>query len=82
MSNYWIGDSVGRVLGPLTLQSLRELVSSGRLKAVTRASRDGERQHAVDPECGKRERDCAVQRQQDRIAFGEKRRIRRGGREQ
>ncbi|EPX65183.1 hypothetical protein D187_000608 [Cystobacter fuscus DSM 2262] len=42
MSNYWIGDSVGRVLGPLTLQSLRELVSSGRLKAVTRASRDGE----------------------------------------
>ena len=42
MSNYWIGDSVGRVLGPLTLQSLRELMSSGRLKAVTRASRDGE----------------------------------------
>ena len=42
MSNYWIGDSVGRVLGPLTLDSLRSLVSSGRLKAVTRASRDGE----------------------------------------
>ncbi len=41
MSNYWIGDSVGRVLGPLTLDSLRELVRSGRLKAVTRASRDG-----------------------------------------
>lgn len=41
MSNYWIGDSLGRVLGPLTLQSLRELVGSGRLKAVTRASRDG-----------------------------------------
>lgn len=40
-SNYWIGDSVGRVLGPLTLQSLRELIGSGRLKAVVRASRDG-----------------------------------------
>lgn len=39
--NYWIGDSIGRVLGPLTLQSLRELIGSGRLKAVTRASRDG-----------------------------------------
>lgn len=41
MTNYWIGDSVGRVLGPLTLNSLRELISSGKLKAVTRASRDG-----------------------------------------
>ncbi|WP_233261407.1 TIGR02266 family protein [Vitiosangium sp. GDMCC 1.1324] len=41
MSNYWIGDSIGRVLGPLTLQSLRDLIGSGRLKAVTRASRDG-----------------------------------------
>ncbi|WP_239470437.1 TIGR02266 family protein [Archangium violaceum] len=41
MSNYWIGDSIGRVLGPLTLQALRELIGSGRLKAVTRASRDG-----------------------------------------
>jgi len=29
------------VLGPLTLQSLRELIGSGRLKAVVRASRDG-----------------------------------------
>ncbi|MGZ3457329.1 MAG: TIGR02266 family protein [Archangium sp.] len=41
MSNYWIGDSVGRVLGPLSLQALRELIGSGRLKAVIRASRDG-----------------------------------------
>ena len=38
---YWIGDAAGRVLGPLTLEALRELVGSGRLKAVTRASRDG-----------------------------------------
>src|SRR4051812_15697984 len=40
-NNYWIGDSVGRVLGPLTLQALRDLVGSGRLKAVIKASRDG-----------------------------------------
>jgi uncharacterized protein (TIGR02266 family) len=41
MANYWIGDAAGRVLGPLTLQALRDLIGSGRLKAVTRASRDG-----------------------------------------
>ncbi|HZI09674.1 MAG TPA: TIGR02266 family protein [Myxococcus sp.] len=29
------------MLGPLTLQALRDLIGSGRLKAVTRASRDG-----------------------------------------
>jgi len=41
MSNYWIGDTAGRVLGPLTLQALRDLIGSGRLKKVNRASRDG-----------------------------------------
>jgi uncharacterized protein (TIGR02266 family) len=41
MSNYWIGDAAGRVLGPLTLQALRDLIGSGRLKKVNRASRDG-----------------------------------------
>jgi uncharacterized protein (TIGR02266 family) len=41
MSNYWIGDASGRVLGPLTLQALRDLIGSGRLKKVNRASRDG-----------------------------------------
>jgi uncharacterized protein (TIGR02266 family) len=40
-SSYWIGDEAGRVLGPLTLQALRELIGSGRMKKVTRASRDG-----------------------------------------
>ncbi|HEX8434748.1 TIGR02266 family protein [Archangium sp.] len=29
------------MLGPLTLQALRDLIGTGRLKAVTRASRDG-----------------------------------------
>jgi uncharacterized protein (TIGR02266 family) len=41
MANYWIGDSAGRVLGPLNLQALRDLIGSGRLKKVNRASRDG-----------------------------------------
>ena len=41
MSNYWIGDAAGRVLGPLTLQALRDLIGSGRMKKVNRASRDG-----------------------------------------
>ncbi|WP_366823847.1 J domain-containing protein, partial [Myxococcus xanthus] len=38
---YWVADHLGRVLGPLALQALRELISSGRLKAAVRASRDG-----------------------------------------
>ncbi|HET9450061.1 MAG TPA: PilZ domain-containing protein [Aggregicoccus sp.] len=38
---YWIGDSTGRVLGPLSLQALRDLVASGRLRGASRASRDG-----------------------------------------
>ncbi len=41
MTNYWIGDDMGRVLGPMPLAALRDLIGSGRLKAVTRASRDG-----------------------------------------
>jgi uncharacterized protein (TIGR02266 family) len=41
VANYWVGDTVGRVLGPLTLQALRELVSAGRLRNAVRASRDG-----------------------------------------
>lgn len=41
MANYWVGDTVGRVLGPLTLQALRELVGAGRLRNAVRASRDG-----------------------------------------
>ncbi|MBN1206517.1 MAG: TIGR02266 family protein [Myxococcaceae bacterium] len=40
-NSYWIGDTAGRVLGPLSLQALRDLIGSGRLKAVNRASRDG-----------------------------------------
>ncbi|WP_244227743.1 hypothetical protein [Corallococcus aberystwythensis] len=38
---YWVGDSLGRVLGPLQLQAFRELIASGRLKTAVRASRDG-----------------------------------------
>ena len=39
---FWIGDATGRVLGPLSLQALRDLVASGRLRGASRASRDGE----------------------------------------
>ncbi|WP_239989077.1 TIGR02266 family protein [Corallococcus macrosporus] len=39
--SYWVADNLGRVLGPLALQALRELIASGRLKAAVRASRDG-----------------------------------------
>jgi uncharacterized protein (TIGR02266 family) len=48
VSNYWIGDAAGRVLGPLSLQALRELLGSGRLKAATRASRDGRTWEPLD----------------------------------
>ncbi len=41
MANFWVSDSVGRVLGPLTLQALRELVGAGRLRNAVKASRDG-----------------------------------------
>ncbi|HMK74460.1 MAG TPA: PilZ domain-containing protein [Myxococcaceae bacterium] len=42
-SSYWIGDAEGRVLGPVALDVLQDLVSSGRLQDVTRASADGRR---------------------------------------
>jgi len=42
-SSYWIGDAEGRVLGPVTLDVVQELVSTGRLQDVTRASSDGQR---------------------------------------
>ena len=42
-SSYWIGDSEGRVLGPVTLDVVQELVNTGRLQDVTRASSDGQR---------------------------------------
>ncbi|QSQ13291.1 TIGR02266 family protein [Myxococcus landrumensis] len=44
---YWVADNLGRVLGPLALQALRELIASGRLKAAVRASRDGTQWVAV-----------------------------------
>ncbi len=38
---YWVADAQGRVLGPTQLQTLRELVGSGRLQEISRVSRDG-----------------------------------------
>lgn len=41
MSDYWISDAQGRVLGPVGLEVLRHLVMAGRLRDLTEASRDG-----------------------------------------
>lgn len=41
MSDYWISDAQGRVLGPVGLEVLRHLVMAGRLRDLTAASRDG-----------------------------------------
>ena len=42
MAEYWIGDSEGRVLGPVSLDVVQDLVNTGRLTQITRASRDGQ----------------------------------------
>jgi PilZ domain. len=41
MSEYWIGDAEGRVLGPVSLDVVQDLVNTGRLIEITRVSRDG-----------------------------------------
>ena len=41
MAPLWISDAVGRVLGPVPEGALRELVTTGRLKSISSASRDG-----------------------------------------
>jgi uncharacterized protein (TIGR02266 family) len=42
MAEYWIGDADGRVLGPVSLDVVQDLVNTGRLTQITRASRDGQ----------------------------------------
>ena len=42
MSDYWISDAQNRVLGPVGLEVIGHLVRAGRLKNLTRASRDGQ----------------------------------------
>jgi hypothetical protein len=41
MPEYWIGDVEGRVLGPVSLDVVQDLVNTGRLTEITRVSRDG-----------------------------------------
>lgn len=41
MPDVWIRDEVGRVLGPIGVEVLRDLISAGRLAAIQAASRDG-----------------------------------------
>lgn len=48
MANYWICDSANRILGPLGLGTLRELVASGRVRELSKVSRDGSRWQTLD----------------------------------
>ena len=48
MGNYWICDASNRILGPLALESLRELVATGRVAEITQASRDGARWQPIN----------------------------------
>jgi uncharacterized protein (TIGR02266 family) len=41
MPEYWIGDAEGRVLGPVSLDVVQDLVNTGRVTEITRVSRDG-----------------------------------------
>ena len=41
-SRYWICDSGGRILGPLAIETLRQLLASGRVKDVVRVRKDSE----------------------------------------
>ncbi len=41
MAEFWIADAAGRVLGPVGLTVLEDLTTTGRLKDLVRASRDG-----------------------------------------
>ena len=41
MSNYWVGDRAGRILGPVGLEVLQDLIRSGRLLGLDKVSRDG-----------------------------------------
>ena len=41
MPEYWVGDAEGRVLGPVSLDVVQDLVNSGRVTEITRVSRDG-----------------------------------------
>ena len=41
MPEYWIGDAEGRVLGPVSLDVVQDLVNTGRLMEIIRVSRDG-----------------------------------------
>jgi uncharacterized protein (TIGR02266 family) len=43
MANYWICDSENRILGPLAVGTVRELVASGRVREISKVSKDGSR---------------------------------------
>lgn len=48
MADFWIQDGAGRVLGPVGLGVLRDLIEAGRLAGIEKASRDGKAFGPVD----------------------------------
>ena len=48
MANYWICDSENRILGPLAVGTVRELVASGRVREISKVSKDGSRWQPVE----------------------------------
>jgi uncharacterized protein (TIGR02266 family) len=48
MANYWICDSANRILGPLAVGTVRELVASGRVREISKVSKDGNRWVSVE----------------------------------
>ena len=42
MANYWIGDAKSRVLGPIPVEALQQLVRSGRVHGIVKVSTDGQ----------------------------------------
>jgi uncharacterized protein (TIGR02266 family) len=48
MANYWICDTANRILGPLAVGTVRELVASGRVREISQVSKDGNRWQSVE----------------------------------
>lgn len=41
MASYWVADTQSRVLGPMSLDVLRDLAKAGKVHSLTQISRDG-----------------------------------------
>lgn len=48
MPDYWIADINNRILGPVTLEVVRDLVNSGQMREIAHVSRDGKKWGPVE----------------------------------